>query len=58
MNEKNIKDILRENGLLETIEGQFISPIIIARIIPERKKGIAIVKDKHNNRLGTLRWPK
>ncbi|OAI12807.1 hypothetical protein A1507_18755 [Methylomonas koyamae] len=57
-NINNIKSILRENGLLETIDGQFISPTIIARIIPERKKGIAVIKDKHGNRIGILRWPK
>ena len=58
MNEKNIKSILRENGLLEMVDGQFISPTIVARIIPDRKKGIAVVKDKHGNRIGILRWPK
>lgn len=55
---KNIKDILLKNGLLEMIDGQFISPTIIARIIPDRKKGIAVVKDKHGNRVGILRWSK
>lgn len=58
MSEKNIKSILRDSGLLEMIDGQFISPTIIARIIPDRKKGIAVVKDKHGNRIGILRWSK
>ncbi len=56
MSGKNIKSILRDSGLLEMIDGQFVSPTIIARIIQDRKNGIAVVKDKHGNRIGILRW--
>lgn len=55
---KKIKDILLENGLLETIDGQYISASIIGRIIPDKSKGTALVKDKHGNRIANLLWPK
>lgn len=58
MSEKNIKSILRDSGLLEMLDGQFISPTIIARVIPDRKKDIAVVKDKYGNRIGIMRWSK
>jgi hypothetical protein len=54
---KKIKEILLENGLFQTIDGEYIAASIIGRIIPDRKKGTAIVKDKHGNRIATLRWP-
>jgi hypothetical protein len=54
---KKIKEILLENGLFQTIDGEYIAASIIGRIIPDRKKGTALVKDKHGNRIAILRWP-
>ncbi|WKJ91342.1 hypothetical protein QZJ86_04225 [Methylomonas montana] len=55
---KNIRSFLRKNGLLEMRDGQFISVSIIGRIIPDEEKRIAVVKDKHGNRVGILDWNK
>ncbi|MGZ8908159.1 MAG: hypothetical protein ACXW1U_20850 [Methylobacter sp.] len=55
---KKIKEVLLQNGLLEDINGNFISAAIIARIIPNRKNGTAVCKDKVGNRIAILRWPK
>jgi hypothetical protein len=54
---KKIKEILLENGLFQTIDGEYIAASIIGRIIPDRKKGTALVKDKNGNRIAILRWP-
>ena len=56
--DKNIKNILLENGFLETIDGQYISASVIGRIIPDRKKGTADAKDKYGNRIAVLHWPR
>jgi len=55
---KKIKDILLENGLFQTISGDYIAASIIGRIIPNRKHGTAVCKDKNGNRIAILRWPK
>lgn len=55
---KNIRSFLRKNGLLEMRDGQFISVSVIGRIIPDEEKRIAVVKDKHGNRVGILDWNK
>ncbi len=52
-----LRDALLSNGLLQTIDGEYIAASIVGRIIPNRKNGTAVCKDKHGNRLAILRWP-
>ncbi|OAI24546.1 hypothetical protein A1356_15400 [Methylomonas koyamae] len=54
---KSIKSILKKNGLIEMIDGQFVSARIIAKVIPQGN-GTALAKNKYGNHLGYLRWPK
>jgi hypothetical protein len=55
---KQIREILLNNGLFQTINGDYIAASIIGRIIPNRKNGTAVCKDKNGNRIAILRWPK
>jgi hypothetical protein len=52
-----LRDALMSHGLYQTIDGEYIAASIIARIIPNRKTGTAICKDRHGNRLAVLHWP-
>jgi hypothetical protein len=47
-----IRNALLGKGLFQTINGEYIAASIIGRIIPNRKNGTAVCKDKHGNRLG------
>lgn len=53
-----VKEALLANGLLETIDGCYIAASVIARIIPNRKKGVAVCKDRFGNRIALLPWEK
>lgn len=52
-----LRDALLNHGLLQTIDGEYIAASIVGRIIPNRKNGTAVCKDRNGNRLAVLRWP-
>jgi hypothetical protein len=55
---KQLREVLLQNGLFQTINGDYVSASLIGRIIPNRKAGTAVCKDKNGNRIAILRWPK
>lgn len=53
---EQVREILLSNGLFQTIGGEYIAASVIGRIIPNRKNGTAVCKDKFGNRIAVIRW--